>query len=353
MKRQWIALQTVLCLLLCALCLPAAGAAGEDGGCALRFTYAPEGSAMAGVEFRLYRVGEVDRESMSFRVLEPYREYRVLESGADWLTRAATLAGYVARDGLTPDRQAVTGAEGEAVLEDLEEGLYLIVGRSELRSGSRYTPVPFLLSLPETVNGRDWSYRLEPQIKYTRTPLGGGGDETVRRRVIVQWVDEGNEEERPEQVTVELLRDGALYDSAVLSAENNWRWDWDGLDAGAQWQLTERLGSEKYTVSITQQGDVFVVTYTYTAEEDLDDGRLPLDERPDPTPTPTPGPTDPPDDGEGGGEEEDLDDGRVPLDRLPQTGQLWWPVPILAVAGMLLILLGLIRHRRGAWDEAE
>lgn len=30
---------------------------------------------------------------------------------------------------------------------------------------------------------------------------------------------------------------------------------------------------------------------------------------------------------------------------LPQTGQLWWPVPILLCAGLVLVLLGYLRGR--------
>lgn len=33
-------------------------------------------------------------------------------------------------------------------------------------------------------------------------------------------------------------------------------------------------------------------------------------------------------------------------DVLPRTGQLWWPVPVLALAGMLLVLLGWHERRR-------
>ena len=36
----------------------------------------------------------------------------------------------------------------------------------------------------------------------------------------------------------------------------------------------------------------------------------------------------------------------VPGNKLPQTGQLWWPVPVLIAAGFLLIIFGLIRRRR-------
>ena len=37
--------------------------------------------------------------------------------------------------------------------------------------------------------------------------------------------------------------------------------------------------------------------------------------------------------------------------RLPQTGQLWWPVPILAGAGIILIVIGIMRRRRS--DDTE
>ena len=48
-------------------------------------------------------------------------------------------------------------------------------------------------------------------------------------------------------------------------------------------------------------------------------------------------PTSPPSSGGGGG-------------KLPQTGQLWWPVPVLACAGLGCIAVGLLR-RREAKDE--
>ena len=49
-------------------------------------------------------------------------------------------------------------------------------------------------------------------------------------------------------------------------------------------------------------------------------------------------PTTPPSSGGGGG-------------KLPQTGQLWWPVPVLVCRGLGCIAVGLVR-RRGAGDES-
>ncbi|MFR0986221.1 MAG: LPXTG cell wall anchor domain-containing protein [Frisingicoccus sp.] len=32
--------------------------------------------------------------------------------------------------------------------------------------------------------------------------------------------------------------------------------------------------------------------------------------------------------------------------KLPQTGQLWWPVPVMAIVGMLFVMFGWYRRRR-------
>lgn len=36
---------------------------------------------------------------------------------------------------------------------------------------------------------------------------------------------------------------------------------------------------------------------------------------------------------------------------IPQTGQLWWPVPVMAGVGLVLVALGWARHRKSDEDE--
>ena len=105
----------------------------------------------------------------------------------------------------------------------------------------------------------------------------------------------------------------------MLNAANNWRYIWENLDDRSTWTLVEEK-VDGYTVSITREGVTFVVTNTYVPE----------------TPN-TPPPTEP---------------GKPDQPSLPQTGQLWWPVPLLLVGGLLLVVIGLIR-RRGIADEQK
>lgn len=41
----------------------------------------------------------------------------------------------------------------------------------------------------------------------------------------------------------------------------------------------------------------------------------------------------------------------TPPERLPQTGQLWWPVPVLVCCGLLSLLIGIAVRRRGEAHE--
>lgn len=43
--------------------------------------------------------------------------------------------------------------------------------------------------------------------------------------------------------------------------------------------------------------------------------------------------------------------GTIPVGGLPQTGQLNWPIPVLALAGCVLILIGLACRRKNDYDK--
>ena len=195
------------------------------------------------------------------------------------------------------------------------------------------------------------------------------------RRVLKVWND-GGSISRPAQISVTLLKDGEPYETVDLNAENNWRYAWDELDGSSDWQIVESSGSGGYTVSVSLQGVTFVVTNSYSPpppvnppggppdgtsdnppdtpnapppvppppDEELEDPEVPLASRePDPDMEEPMEPEDP--------DEIVLEDPEVPLASLPQTGQLWWPVPMLAMGGMISLLLGLIRNRRSQDDE--
>ena len=107
-------------------------------------------------------------------------------------------------------------------------------------------------------------------------------------------------------------------------------------------------GVEGYTVSLTQSGITFVITNTAKTKTPSGSGETPPPEEEEEleewdTPLGDKELLDP--------EEEEIPDSDTPLSNLPQTGQLWWPVPILAMGGVLMIFMGLVRRRR--WSDAD
>lgn len=345
MKRNKFPLFLLLfCLLAGSLpvCAQAAGPVDQDRTASVTISYVNGKTALKGAVFHVYRVAEMDGLG-ELTETEAFRDYPVDIRGENdeaWKTLAATLEGYVLRDAVTPDRSGETDKNGLLALPDLPHGLYLVLSEEHRQGGRIYETIPFFVLLPSRDRETDeWLYDVAVASKLNSRPTGGsgggggGGGETLTRKVLKVWNDEGSEDLRPEEITVQLLRDGKVFDTVTLTADNNWRHTWTELDAEADWTVVENV-PEGYTVEVTREGVTFVITNT---PEDVE---LPED----PTPVGPSGPGDPP--------PVELPEEPVPGGpKLPQTGQLWWPVPALVSAGLLLILAGLLR-RRGAADEA-
>jgi len=392
MKRKQRTWRTAaLCLLLCLGLMRTAAQASypypaitdRETPCSLTLDM-----GAPGVTVRVYRAAEVT-EDVRFVLTGDFAGYNVDLDGltsTGWASLAQTLRGYVFLDAIQPLRTGVSDETGRLTFSDLPVGLYLVDGEriASTEDDGYRQPAPFMICLPNweqstdpetgTVSG-GWQYNVAARPKYTT--LDG---DVVMRRVLKVWND-GGSISRPAQISVTLLKDGEPYETVDLNAENNWRYAWDELDGNSDWQIVESSGSGGYTVSVSLQGVTFVVTNSYNPPPpvtpppvnqpgDPPDGTA--DNPPDTpnAPPPVPPPPDevledpevplasqePEPDMEEPVEPEDpdeivLEDPEVPLASLPQTGQLWWPVPMLAMGGMISLLLGLIWNRRSQDDE--
>lgn len=316
-----------------------------------------------GVTFHLYRVASVSAD-VRYTLLPTFSgdrnfprvmDFNDITRASQWADLAATLHPYLQRY-YSPLRTAVTDRDGVAVFDDLPVGLYLASGATYSLTGADgsvrdFQPSAYFICLPywteQDGRGEDWVYDLVVDgAKKDEMP-----HEPIVQRVIKIW-DAGT---RKEPVTVDLLQDGRVVDTVELSSRNNWRYEWTDLDPGCRWEVLERAGTFRVTISRT--GGTYQIVNSddlppQTDRDDdppgtppppdipLDDPEVPLDQLPGIDPEPDPDP----------GDEIELDDEEVPLAELPQTGQLWWPVPLLALSGMILFLLGWGWHRRGETD---
>ena len=78
------------------------------------------------------------------------------------------------------------------------------------------------------------------------------------------WQDDGAD--RPEAITVYLLRDGELADTVEITADMNWTYTWEELPAGYSWSVVEG-NVPGYTTEYAVDGTVVTVTNTKMIEK--------------------------------------------------------------------------------------
>lgn len=337
-KRFTVSL-LALCIafLLLPSTLSASGVIDTARDCALTINYADGETSISGASFSIYKIAEVDAYG-GFTTTPDFSGFNVDIKGKDdeaWRTLASTLEGYVLRDSITPTDKGVTDSQGILSFPTgeakLGTGLYLVLGARHTQNNTVYEPSPFIVMLPNTQSG-EWVYSQTVDPKFNSTPVPPTPSfNYVDRKVLKVWNDLEHEHQRPHSVTVQLLRDGIVWDTVTLSDANNWRYSWSMLDSSYSWTVVEEFLPD-YSVRIYREGITFVVTNTYitdlpddppTESDDPEELEIPPEE---PTPDEPDEPT--PDE---------------PI--LPQTGQLWWPVPVLSCGGLLFIAIGMLRRR--------
>ncbi len=285
-------LYRLLCLLLglvmFCLALPI-GEAEAVPPCNLNIRYVYDGLPLSGVAFRLYRVAELnDRyEPVYTGVFADCRlDPENPESGI------LDLYALVEANHLQPAYQLTTDENGDAALTDLPAGVFLLVGESVTVGEDTYHVDKQLVSLPIRQQGQ-WENTLTLQPKCTKLPV----QKLIQITAVKRWEDRGYEQERPQAIGVNLLRDGKHVSTVVLSAANNWTHTWPDLLPNAKWSVSEDV-PEGYSLTLERQGNTFILTNHRKT--------------------------------------------------IPQTGQIWWPVITALGLGPVLMLLGLslVRGKR-------
>ena len=315
-KRKWKKINGLLCVCLLCLLMPLNGLAaqGETGELTIRHL-------AADVDFTFYKVADFS-ESGIFELIGIFDDKKssiagleTIESHPDgmttesWVDLAYTLDTFVLHEKADYDFIERTDENGIIVVNNIEKGLYLIVGEKAEIDGKMCTPNPLLVTLPtRDVNG-NWTNQVELDYSTKLTP----DKEYEELSVVKIWDDANHEDKRPEEgIKVTLYKDGKAYEEVTLNAENEWQHTWKELPKGSTWKVIESEVPAGYQMTSFQDGEYHVIENIYKTGDK----------------TPTGG------NGGSGG-------------RLPQTGQLWWPVPVLAILGMVLILIGWVRRNSG------
>ncbi|WP_432626386.1 sortase [Brotaphodocola sp.] len=246
------------------------------------------------------------------------------EESSWWRETAETLEIYVTRDRITPALRGVTDLNGRLKFENLGEGIYLIVGEKRTEGLKTYIPEPILTRISlESGDETHLPGRVVVHPKYREEENAPSkqrdrddSPEKVRLRAVKIWdgqtkngsrenekEDHGNQD-HPEEVVIELLRDGVITERTVLSEKNQWSCVWENLDAESSWKVAEEV-PEGYVVSIRQEGETFLLTNRRENRELEETETNPVEEPEQPK-----------------------------SERLPQTGNSWYLAGIFGLAGI-------------------
>jgi hypothetical protein len=320
----------------------------------------------------------------------------ITSQDSSWANQAATLEAYVVErsangEPISCAASGTTDSSGKVSFSNLPSGLYLLVSDQKTQGSVIYKSSAVLLTLPYQEVSGGWN---DAPTIYAKNSIRETRESLVDLTVVKVWQDTGYTENRPQSVTVTLYQDEEALETVTLSESNSWRHTWKDLNALSDYYLVEQNVPTGYTVTTVQDGTTFVVTNTYNPSPNPTPSPTPTPSTtPTPTPTttpstaPTPTPSTSPSPSSSPvpdvSPEPSVSPSVSPVPvttsptapttspttitttakpttsptttttttKLPQTGQLWWPVTILALLGLLLLLLGW--GIRGRGDDHE
>ena len=309
----------------------------DDTPITLTAEFTGDAAGVSGIELKAYKVADMDSDA-NFEVTDAFSGYSVdfsaITDQSAWRTLGETLGAYIERDGILPSYIATTDENGTAQFGTVEPALYLIKGPSEYFVEEYIYSVDIsMVTAPYLDGNGQWMNTVTFSPKYKRdTDPPPEIPETPGLKVIKIWED-GEEsvskpETRPNSIEVELICDGKVIDTVVLSDSNGWQHEWI-VSADKTYSVTEKNVPNGYKVGIAREGNVVAITNTYTPPETPPEipptpSTPTAPKTPPTTTTTTPTPT-------------------VP--KLPNTGLPWIPAIVLAIVGAMFLSVGIIRRR--------
>lgn len=195
---------------------------------------------------------------------------------------AKTIAEYIKKNNVSTT--SLVSEYGKAIFSDLGLGIWFVFPDEN----SKYTFNPYIVFLPYESSGKlYYEVSSAPKVQDSKP-------DEISIYVLKKWDDKNNAaKKRPDFVTIELLNRNTVVETVELSESNGWAYTFSSLPKDGNYSVREKNIAD-YKVSYS--GDIangFIVTNTYAGE------------------------------------------------KLPQTGQYWWPIVIIAIAGIAFVLLGI------------
>ena len=234
---------------------------------------------IVGAELSVYYIGTVHMDADGNLIYDYTEDFKQFDTAINDTSLATKLDAFVSQHSV-PSTKMITDVEGTALCNELPLGLYFVKQTGAVEGFAPCTP--FLVTVPNEKNG-EYVYEVNASPK---TEVAKLTSITIKK---VWNTDESTE--AADSVTVQLLKNGIVVKTAILNEQNNWQVTYTDMPESDAYSIKEVNEPKGFTATYKQNDYVFTVTNTST---------------------------------------------------LIQTGQLIWPIPVLAISGMLLIAAGIV-----------
>ena len=249
------------------------------GSISVTLTDKKQSEAIVGAELSLYYVAIVIMDENGNLIYDYTNDFKQLDCAIDDAELATKLDLFVSQHSI-PSVKTTTNINGTAMCAELPLGLYFIKQTGAVEGFAPCTP--FLVTVPNEKDG-EYLYDVNASPKTEVAKL-------VSITIKKVW-NTDKSTEAADSVTVQLLKNGNVVKTAILNAQNNWQITYADMPESDTYSIKEVNIPKGFTATYKQEGYIFTVTNTST---------------------------------------------------LIQTGQLMWPIPVLAGGGMILIAVGIV-----------
>lgn len=257
----------------------------KTGSISVTLTEQYEKAPIAGVELSVYHIATVGintDKKLNYIYTDDFAAIGIAIDDPDLATK---LDAYLSENEVVAIKLC-TDTNGTASCTDLPLGLYFVRQTNAVEGFAPCTP--FLVTVPmESTDGYVYDVNASPKTEAAKL---------VSITIKKVWNTDASTK-ATDSVTVQLLLNDKVVQTAVLNERNNWQVTYTDMPESDAYSIKEVNVPKGFTATYKQKGYVFTVTNTST---------------------------------------------------LIQTGQLIWPIPVLALIGVLMIAVGsmLLQKKR-------
>ena len=233
-----------------------------DKECTLTICYSYGEKVFPDQIVKLYKVADVSA-NFQYTLTSSFAASGLIlngvQSNGEWKVIRSTLEAYILANNIAPTLTTTTDELGQACFTQLTPGLYLASAMSVVQDDLTCFFDSALTALPGLGTDGLWQYRVavaaKPEILPPTEP-----DEEIQFKVLKLWKGDEGRTDRPQNIEVEIFRDGVRIETVVLSEDNHWSYSWTVMADGASWKAVEQNVPSGYTMTLEQRENTFVLT---------------------------------------------------------------------------------------------